>query len=62
MLRESGDPTLTRRFDLEAWADEWMLAPMIELNGKSPAQVLRYASGWATAERLLERMRGGVCA
>lgn len=62
LLRDSGDPTLIRRFDLEAWADEWMLAPMIELNGKSPAQVLRHANGRATVELLLERMRGGVCA
>ena len=62
LLRDSGDPTLSRRFDLDAWADEWILAPMIELNGKTPAQVLRYANGWATVERLLERMRGGVCA
>lgn len=62
MLRESGDPTLTRRFDLDAWLDEWMLDPMVELKGKSPAQVLRHANGLATVELLLERMRGGVCA
>lgn len=62
LLRDSGDPTLSRRFDLDAWADEWILVPMIELNGKTPAQVLRFANGWATVERLLERMRGGVCA
>jgi hypothetical protein len=62
LLRESGDPSLLHRFDVEAWAGEWMLLPLPDLNGKSPAQVLRQPSGWAIVERVLERMRGGVCA
>lgn len=62
LLRDSGDPTMSRCFDLDAWVDEWMLTPMIELNGKSPAQVLRQVNGRASVDLLLERMRGGVCA
>lgn len=62
MLRESGDRPLSRRFDVEAWVDEWMRLQLPELGGKSPAQVLRRPSGLPSVERVLERMRGGLAA
>lgn len=62
LLRESGDAALFHRFDVEAWVGEWMLQPLPELNGRSPVQVLQHPTGWTVVERVLGRMRGGVCA
>jgi hypothetical protein len=62
MLRESGDPSSMRHFDVDAWVEEWLRLPMVELKGKSPEQMLRRANGLAVVVHLLERMRGGLCA
>jgi hypothetical protein len=61
-VRESGDRRSSRRFDVEAWVDQWMQLPLPKLSGRTPAQVLQRINGWPSVELVLERMRGGMCA
>jgi len=46
--------------DLAAWLEAWLIDPLIELGGATPAQVMRTASGRRQLVTLLERMRGGL--
>lgn len=62
LLSVSGCNEGAHAFDLDAWVDEWMQLPMLELHGESPARVARHSGGWAHVEQLLERMTGGLCA
>lgn len=48
--------------DVEAWVEEWIQLPPLELYGESPALALRHRGRWARIGRVLERMAGGVCA
>jgi len=47
-------------FDLEGWVSEWIRNPLPELNGKTPAEMLRNPEGQRAVEELLDRMRGGL--
>ena len=60
LLEESGDPEQLATFDLEAWVARWMREPLPELEGKTPAEMLRNPEGQRTIEQVLERMRGGL--
>ena len=60
LLEESGDPEQLAHFDLEAWAAQWMRAPLPALGGKTPAEMLRNPEGQRAVEQVLERMRGGL--
>lgn len=60
LLEESGDPDLLKDFDLEAWVAQWMRAQLPELDGKTPAEMLRNPEGQRAVEQVLERMRGGL--
>ncbi len=60
LLEESGDPKLMADFDLEGWVSEWIRDPLPELNGKTPAEMLRNPEGQRAVEELLDRMRGGL--
>lgn len=60
LLAESGDPARVSEFDLEAWISEWIRAPLPQLGGKTPAEMLRNPEGHRAVEDLLERMRGGL--
>jgi putative toxin-antitoxin system antitoxin component (TIGR02293 family) len=60
LLEESGDPKLIADFDLEGWVSEWIRNPLPELNGKTPAEMLRNPEGQRAVEELLDRMRGGL--
>lgn len=59
LLQESGDPR-PADFDLEAWVGEWLHAPLRELAGKTPAEMLRDPGGQHLVEVLLLRLRGGL--
>lgn len=60
MLEESADPEQVTGFDLEGWVSEWICTPLLEFDGKSPAQMLRNPEGQRAVEDLLGRMRGGL--
>ena len=60
LLEESGDPKLMADFDLEGWVSEWIRHPLPELDGKTPAEMLRNPEGQRAVEELLDRMRGGL--
>lgn len=60
LLQESGDPKLMADFDLEGWVSEWIRNPLPELDGKTPAEMLRNPEGQRAVEELLDRMRGGL--
>ncbi len=60
LLDESGDPELMADFDLEGWVSEWIANPLLELDGKTPAEMLRNPEGHRAVEDLLGRMRGGL--
>jgi putative toxin-antitoxin system antitoxin component (TIGR02293 family) len=62
LLAESGDPQLIKDFDLEAWVRDWIKEPLPELDGVTPAALLRNPEGQRVVENLLERMRGGLAA
>lgn len=62
LLAESGDPALTKDFDLEGWVGAWIKQPLPELGGETPAALLRNPEGQRVVEALLERMRGGSLA
>jgi putative toxin-antitoxin system antitoxin component (TIGR02293 family) len=60
LLEESGDPEQLKNFDLDAWLAQWMREPLPELDGKTPAEMLRNPEGQRAVEQVLERMRGGL--
>ena len=60
LLEESGDPEQLKEFDLEGWVAQWMRERLVELGGKSPAEMLRNPEGQRAVEQVLERMRGGL--
>jgi hypothetical protein len=60
LLEESGDPEQLKDFDLEGWVAQWMRERLVELGGKSPAEMLRNPEGQRAVEQVLERMRGGL--
>ena len=60
LLEESGDPARLADFDLEAWVSDWMRESLPELDGKTPAGMLRNPEGQRIVEDLLLRMRGGL--
>lgn len=60
LLTESGDPERLKEFDLEAWVAKWMRKQIPELDGKTPAEMLRNPEGQRAVEQVLERMRGGL--
>ena len=60
LLEESGDPEQLKDFDLNGWLATWMQEVLPELNGKTPADMLRNPEGMRALEQLLERMRGGL--
>lgn len=60
LLEESGDAELLGAFDLEGWVSEWIRNPLPELDGKTPAEMLRNPEGQRVVEELLDRMRGGL--
>lgn len=60
LLEESGDPEQLKDFDSEAWMAQWMREPLLELGGKTPAEMLRNPEGQRAVEEVLERMRGGL--
>lgn len=60
LLCESGDLTALADFDVEGWLAAWIRAPLPQLNGKTPAEMLRNPEGQRAVEQVLERMRGGL--
>jgi putative toxin-antitoxin system antitoxin component (TIGR02293 family) len=60
LLDESGDVERLREFDLDAWVAAWMVEPLPELGGKTPAEMLKNPEGLRAVEQVLERMRGGL--
>lgn len=60
LLDESGDPALVAAFDLEGWVSDWIRNPLPELDGKTPAEMLRNPEGQRAVAELLDRMRGGL--
>lgn len=46
--------------DIAAWFDVWVTEPLLELNGRTPADALLSENGRRQVEILLERMRGGL--
>jgi uncharacterized protein (DUF2384 family) len=62
LLAESGDPQRVKDFDLDSWISNWIKEPLPELDGATPAALLRNPEGQRVVENLLERMRGGLAA
>ena len=60
LLHESGDQEQLRNFDVDGWLAQWMRVELPELDGKTPAQMLRNPEGQRAVEQVLERMRGGL--
>jgi putative toxin-antitoxin system antitoxin component (TIGR02293 family) len=60
LLEESGDRQAVASFDLEGWVSEWIHIPLPQLDGKTPAEMLRNPEGQRAVEDLIERMRGGL--
>ncbi len=60
LLNESGDQEQLRNFDVDGWLAHWMRVELPELDGKTPAQMLRNPEGQRAVEQVLERMRGGL--
>lgn len=58
MIEDSGGAT--DRAALSAWLESWLAAPLPELNGVAPGQMLGSEEGRDQVETLLERMRGGL--
>lgn len=58
MIERSGGP----RDDvaLSDWLDAWLVEPLHELDGATPAQLLVTEAGVHRVEVILERMRGGL--
>ena len=62
LLEESGDQEQLKKFDLEGWVSRWMREELPELDGRTPAEMLRNPEGQRAVEQVLERMRGGLAA
>ena len=60
LLEESGEPHLLKDFDLDVLMAQWMREQLPELDGKTPAELLRNPDGQLAVEQVLERMRGGL--
>ena len=60
LLEKSGDPEQLKDFDLNGWLAAWIQEVLPELNGKTPADMLRNPEGMRAVEQLLEPMRGGL--
>ena len=58
MIEDSGGAL--DRAALSAWLEAWLAAPLPELNGKVPADMLGSEEGRCQLHTLLERMRGGL--
>ncbi|MDR7299500.1 hypothetical protein J2X16_004870 [Pelomonas aquatica] len=58
MIEDSGG--VRDRDALSAWMDTWLVEPLLELGGATPAQALASEDGRRQVETLLERMRGGL--
>lgn len=59
IIKEYGDPELSKDFDAAKWLGQWLEVPHAALGGKKPAEYLDTAKGGEMVENLLKNIAEG---